>query len=64
MLAWLGEILQWLGCGAAVPFLAMDVASLVWGEGNLTSTITYGYLVAVLSWHAGRALRHVLTGRR
>ena len=64
MLAWLGNILYWLGSGIAVLFLAMDVASLVWGEGDRATTIIFGFLMAVLSWLAGWALRYVLTGRR
>ncbi len=64
MLGWLGDILYWLGCGIAVLFLAVGVASLVWGEGDRTTTIMFGFLMAVLSWLAGWALRYALTGRR
>ncbi len=64
MLAWLGDILYWLGCGIGVLFLAVGVASLVWGEGDRTILIMFGFMMAVLSWLAGWALRYVLTGRR
>ncbi len=64
MLAWLGDILYWLGCGIAALFLAIGVASLVWGEGDRTTTVIFGFLMAVLSWLAGWGLRYILTGRR
>ena len=64
MLERLGDILYWLGCGIAVLFVAMDVASLVWGEGDRTTTIIFGFLMSVLSWLAGWVLRYILTGRR
>jgi hypothetical protein len=64
MLGWVGDILYWLGCGIAVLFLAAGVASLVWGEGDRTVTMMFGFMMAVLSWLAGWALRYALTGRR
>ena len=64
MLAWLGNILYWLGCGIAVFFLVMGLASLVWGEGDRATAIIFEFMMAVLSWLAGWALRYVLTGRR
>ncbi len=62
MPTWLGDILHWLGRGVAVPFLAIAVANLGWGEGDLTTTIIFGYLVAVLARRRG--LRYLLAGRR
>jgi len=64
MLSLLGDILYWLGCVIGVLFLALGIASIVWGEGDRTTTIIFGFVMAVLSWLAGWAVRYALTGRR
>ena len=65
MLARLGDVLYWLGCGVAVLFILAGVAM---GTSDNNAGADVAPLViyfgggAIISWLIGRACRYVLSG--
>jgi hypothetical protein len=67
MLARLGSVLYWFGCGAALIVLAFgglvayEERNFAWS--STPATLVVFLVLAGLVWLAGRACRYVLAGR-
>lgn len=62
MAARLGNVLYWIGCGAAVLFLVFAVVLLVGANADDKLVAGLPLIAGVLAWLAGRAARYVLGG--
>lgn len=62
MIARLGNVLYWIGCGVASFYAAVGLYGALYGrDPAYIATMSGG--IAIAAWLIGRACRYVLTGR-